>query len=312
MPRVSFILPAYKRRFLREAIASILNQTYNDFELVVVDDCSPENLNEIVASFHDERLTYHRNGHNLGGKSLVAAWNHAMEYARGEYSVLASDDDVYLSEYLSNMLRLSEKYPGTSLFHCRFSFIDGKGGITGISEPRSEYESPIELFYNRSIRRMEQRAPDFMFRMSRFRQIGGFIDFPRAWYSDDATWLAFARCGGCVCSHEMLFKWRVSSENISSLSTDADEKIDAACKFLEWAVAYLEDLTPGNASEEYMLSQCRKLIGDVVERGMRFDVNGTGPSVWMKVIMNKELKLKLRLKFLKDRIKKWAPIWLNR
>ena len=95
MPKVSFVLPAYKRRFLHEAIASILSQSYTDFELIVVDDASPENLQEVVDEFHDDRLAYHRNERNIGGKDLVAAWNQAMEYAIGQWCVLASDDDVY-------------------------------------------------------------------------------------------------------------------------------------------------------------------------------------------------------------------------
>ena len=50
--RFSFVLPAWKGKYLRESVSSILAQTYTDFELVIVDDCSPENLKEIVSSFH--------------------------------------------------------------------------------------------------------------------------------------------------------------------------------------------------------------------------------------------------------------------
>ena len=119
MPKVSFILPAYKRRFLHQVIASIFSQTYKDFELVIVDDASPENLKEVVDDFKDERLRYYRNAENIGGKDLVAAWNHAMEYATGEWCVLASDDDIYSSEYLATMEMLRGKYPHVDIFHCR-------------------------------------------------------------------------------------------------------------------------------------------------------------------------------------------------
>ena len=56
--KVSVILPAWKRKFLREAIESHLAQTFRDFELVVVDDASPENLEEVAGAFSDRRIVY--------------------------------------------------------------------------------------------------------------------------------------------------------------------------------------------------------------------------------------------------------------
>lgn len=53
---VSFIMPAWKRSFLQQAIKSVLAQEYTDFELVVVDDASPENLEEVVRTFNDSRI----------------------------------------------------------------------------------------------------------------------------------------------------------------------------------------------------------------------------------------------------------------
>ena len=88
MPKISFILPAYKGRFFREAVRSILAQTYRDFELVVVDDASPDGLRELLEKeLRDRkvekvggewivdgmRVRYYRNEENIGGKDLVAA-----------------------------------------------------------------------------------------------------------------------------------------------------------------------------------------------------------------------------------------------
>lgn len=69
--KYSFILPAYKAKYLSMAIKSILNQTYTDFELVVIDDASPEDLRSIVESFSDDRVLYFRNPVNLGGEVCV-------------------------------------------------------------------------------------------------------------------------------------------------------------------------------------------------------------------------------------------------
>ena len=63
--KYSFVLPAYKATFLREAIDSILAQSYPDFELIIVNDKSPEDLTSIVNSYHDVRIQYYVNAQNI-------------------------------------------------------------------------------------------------------------------------------------------------------------------------------------------------------------------------------------------------------
>ena len=108
-PKYSFILSAYKADFLKEAIKSILSQTYRDFELIIVNDASPYDLYSIVASFRDDRITYYKNKSNEGGKSLVNQWNKCIEYAKGTYTIMASDDDLYDSKFLENVDVLVDK-----------------------------------------------------------------------------------------------------------------------------------------------------------------------------------------------------------
>ena len=110
-PLLSFVLPAYKAQFLKEAIASILSQTYQNFELVIVDDASPEDLESIVSEFNDIRVRYYRNEQNIGGTDLVKQWNHCLTFATGDYVILAADDDVYDKEFLAEAERLFKKYP---------------------------------------------------------------------------------------------------------------------------------------------------------------------------------------------------------
>lgn len=109
--KYSFVLPAYKAAFLRESIDSILNQTYKDFELIIVNDAPPEDLTSIVNCYQDERIQYYVNEKNVGGTDLVAQWNHCITYAIGEYLILASDDDVYHPDYLGKMEVLLYKVP---------------------------------------------------------------------------------------------------------------------------------------------------------------------------------------------------------
>lgn len=293
MPMVSFVLPAYKRRFLKEAIESILGQTHRDFELIVVDDCSPEDLEEIVRTFSDGRVSYHRNAANLGGRDLVAAWTHAMSFATGEWCVLASDDDLYHPDYLREMLSLSERYPHCDLFHCRLRLVDGEGKLIRTGPERKAFESLAEFVESRGIGRALQAAPDFMFRRSAYERIGGFVKFPLAWFSDDATWYALAKEGGVACSEKVLFDFRLSGENITSRADILPRKVRATDLFLDWFCRFGEGLPP------MVLNGVREATYQVV----RSDFRKLKKWAWLSSFLT-PMPWRLRVGVMSDRLRK--------
>ena len=73
--KFSITIPAYKRSYLKEAIDSCLAQTYGDFELIIVNDHSPENLDAIVTQYNDPRIRYYVNEKNCGAVNVVDNWN---------------------------------------------------------------------------------------------------------------------------------------------------------------------------------------------------------------------------------------------
>lgn len=91
-PRVTVAIPTYRgAATLGAAIESVLAQSLGDFELIVVDDCSPDETREVVARYRDPRLTYQRNTTNLGPEGN---WNRCLELATGEYFKLLPHDDI--------------------------------------------------------------------------------------------------------------------------------------------------------------------------------------------------------------------------
>lgn len=304
MTNVSFVLPAYKHRFLKDAISSILAQTYKDFELIVVDDHSPENLKEVVDQFSDPRLTYHYNEQNIGGKDLVAAWTHAMSFAKGEWCVLASDDDVYEPTYLERMMEMVAKYPKCDLFHCRPGQIDAEGVKNLIGEGRPEFESGIELAYARLIQRARQTMPDFMFRKARWVEIGGFVRTSKAMHADDATWMAMAKDNGCACASEVLFWWRDSGVNVSMRKDNVVEKIKAAVEYKDWLKEFLPTLHARSSAEEVMCTWMKKCLDWVIAEHMRGDMNGLSFLAWVSAMRHISVDIYTRKRFIFDRIKK--------
>jgi glycosyltransferase involved in cell wall biosynthesis len=107
MPRVSVIIPTCNRsELLAQAIGSVLGQSYQDFELLVVDDASDDGTGAIIGSFPDPRITYTRHPRRRGG---AAARNTGIARARGEYVAFLDDDDEWLPDKLARQVELMSK-----------------------------------------------------------------------------------------------------------------------------------------------------------------------------------------------------------
>src|SRR5215203_2390731 len=115
----SILIPAFKAKFLKKALESALNQSFQDFEIIIINDKSPENLAEIIYHFDDPRISYFENKVNLGKDNVVKAWNKCLEYSTREFCILFSDDDILHADFLLEIKNLIDKYPKTDLFCCR-------------------------------------------------------------------------------------------------------------------------------------------------------------------------------------------------
>lgn len=103
-PKVSVCIPTYRgAATIAPAIESVLNQTVGDFELIVIDDGSPDDTQAIVQSFSDSRITYLRNTENLGPQGN---WNRCLEVARGSHFKLLPHDDLLHPRCLENQVAI--------------------------------------------------------------------------------------------------------------------------------------------------------------------------------------------------------------
>mgnify|MGYP000969583885 CR=1 FL=1 len=230
----SFIMPAYKADFIRESIDSILSQSYSEFELIVLNDASPDALEDIICKYNDSRIRYYVNEENIGGKDLVAQWNKCLSFARNEFVVLASDDDIYDEDFLCHMAKLIEKYPKVDAFHSRVQIVDTYNQIIDYSEACAEWESCEEIIWHRICKKRAQYIPEFVFRRQALMDNGGFVKFPSAWGSDHATAFLLAKEQGVVCCNKPLFKWRYSGINISSSGKHVENKVKGLTQYHAW------------------------------------------------------------------------------
>lgn len=130
MPEISVLLNNYNYgRFLGEAIASVLAQEYQDFELIIVDDGSTDNSEEIIDSFSDERIRKIRKAN--GGQ--LSAFNRGFAESRGKILCFLDSDDVYPPGYLQTVAAFYAENPGCG---CLLGQVEYFGSRTGSGEPR--------------------------------------------------------------------------------------------------------------------------------------------------------------------------------
>jgi len=126
-PRVSVTIATYNRAHLiGRAIQSVLNQTYEDFELILVDDGSTDNTEGVVKGFDDDRLKYIRHHKNSGG--ATAPRNTALHAARGEYIAVLDDDDFWsYSGKLEEQVEFLDTHPDYVLVGTNSVVVDENG-----------------------------------------------------------------------------------------------------------------------------------------------------------------------------------------
>jgi len=126
-PKVSVVVPTYNRaQYMRTAVQSVLDQTCDDFEVVLIDDGSSDDTPEVGQrlSKSDVRVRYIRNEQNLG---LVENWKKGVQETRGDYFCILGDDDVLEPEFLDRLVEPLEERPDVALSFCDHWLIDEDG-----------------------------------------------------------------------------------------------------------------------------------------------------------------------------------------
>ncbi|WP_009632479.1 glycosyltransferase family 2 protein [Synechocystis sp. PCC 7509] len=124
---VSIIIPTYNRpEYLEKAIFSVLQQTYQNIEVIVSDDCSSENPQSLVDAFNDPRVWLRRNDTNVG-VGLNATY--AFKEAKGKYVASLNDDDIWQKDFLEKLVPHLEANPEVVLAFCDFYVIDAEGNV---------------------------------------------------------------------------------------------------------------------------------------------------------------------------------------
>ena len=128
---VSIIMPSYNTaEFIAESIQSVLEQSYEDWELLIVDDCSTDNTDEVVKPYlSDERIKYLKNERNSGA---AVSRNRALREAKGKWIAFLDSDDLWMPDKLSKQINFMEEH-GYSFTYTNYVEIDIDGKRNGVS-----------------------------------------------------------------------------------------------------------------------------------------------------------------------------------
>ena len=126
-PLVSILMPVYNTApYLKEAMDSMLSQTFKDFELIVLNDCSPDNADEILDTYNDTRIVRYKGERNMGLSNVL---NAGMDMARGKYIARMDSDDISLPNRLEIQVKYMEEHPDIDLCSCGMKMFGAKDDI---------------------------------------------------------------------------------------------------------------------------------------------------------------------------------------
>ncbi|MDD7280683.1 MAG: glycosyltransferase family 2 protein [Erysipelotrichaceae bacterium] len=133
-PLVSIIMPTYNcEKYVEEAIQSVINQTMEDWELIVIDDASSDDTYSIIKEFNDSRIHIYKNEENLG---VAKTRNKGMDLSKGKYIAFLDSDDIWLETKLEKQLELA-KETNADLIYCSYMILYQDGSEKPFIVPHS-------------------------------------------------------------------------------------------------------------------------------------------------------------------------------
>ena len=212
-PLVSVCIPAYNNAgYIRETIDSILNQTYHNIELVVVDDNSKDNTLDVIRSVKDSRVKVYHNEENLG---MVGNWNKCLSLTSGEYIKLICADDMLDQNAIEIEARAMQQHPTVNLVESDTRLVDINGKKTVVFH---RYHKSGEV-NGKKVAKKSLLIQNFfgapvnnMIRKSALEKVG-YFDESFTYILDFDMWVRLACSGDIYIIHQQLNSFRIRNDS---------------------------------------------------------------------------------------------------
>jgi len=172
-PLVSIGIPTYNRANgkLLNVIRRALEQTYQNVEVIVSDNCSSDNTTEVVQSVKDERLKYVRHETNIGANNN---FNHCLKEARGEYFLLFHDDDMIDVDFVASCIASLEEGKAVGAIFTGIRIIDGDDNVLNENKNMAKGKSPLEFVLAWFDAQISLYLPSTLYNTEYLKKVGGF------------------------------------------------------------------------------------------------------------------------------------------
>lgn len=206
--KVSIIMPSYNTaKYIDETINSVLKQTYTEWELIIVDDCSTDETDAVVSKYlTDERIKYLKNEVNSGA---AITRNRALREASGKWIAFLDSDDLWQPEKLEKQLKFMVD-GGVAFSFSDYEVIDDVGSVKTVFVPRKDLYNYKDILKSCSI-----GCLTVIYNAEILGKVFMPENAPKR--EDFACWLSILKTGvSAVCLHICLAKYRVHSHSVSS------------------------------------------------------------------------------------------------
>lgn len=235
MKKFSIILPVRNGgEYVKECVNSILSQTLQDFNLLVLDNCSTDGTLKWIQSLNDERIVIYP---SLTSLTIEENWGRIVTLPKNEFITLIGHDDILKPGYLNTMNDLIIKFPDATLYQTHFSFINSKGKKIRSCKPMQEKEDGTEFLRSILQNQIDIIGTGFMMRSKDYDMLSGIpTSYPNLLFADFALWLNLTTLNYKATSSLDGFYFRLHQ---STTSASTDEKYQQA---FEKFIYFLETL----------------------------------------------------------------------
>ena len=264
MPAVTFVVPCYKLgHLLADCVHSILSQTYDDFEVLIMDDCSPDQTAAVAQSFQDSRVKHVRNEPNLGH---LRNYNKGISLARGKYVWLISADDRLRRPYiLERYIQVMESHPKVGYIFCpAMGLLETRETRIMHSHGTQDAVFPGHEFLLTLLNSNSVAAPAGMVRRDCYDKLGAFpLDMP--WGGDWYLWCLFALHYDVAYLAEAMVNYRVHELSMTNtLMSNAPHLCTNDDLALQWRIKQKAE----EAGCATIVKRCRHMIAYEYARNM--------------------------------------------
>lgn len=246
---VSIVLPTYNgQKYIRESIQSIIQQTYEDWELIIIDDCSTDDTNKIAREYErlDKRIRVIKNDKNL---RLPASLNKGFNAARGEFLTWTSDDNLYKNNAIERLVKSLLENRQYGMVFSRMEYIDANGKSKGFS---SDITNEKELYYHNIV------GASFMYTRRVYEEIGDY-NIDKFLMEDYDYWLRILKVAKIKYLPEILYQYRQHEGSLTE--TRNRQMLEGKIELLK------EQLMVGQLDKE----TCRMIYKELAEASFSLD-----------------------------------------